>query len=132
MVEGEFRGVFAGDFVDFLRPYIGLFGLWVFWAIILLVSTIIVLDKGMHEIALQFGEFLKSKKQSADELKKEQENINFTQSTFEEKNENNYIQDEYEDNYDGLVEDDEAPWDIETPSYLRQEENEEKMIQKLD
>ncbi|MBD3797939.1 MAG: DNA translocase FtsK 4TM domain-containing protein, partial [Campylobacterales bacterium] len=41
LVENNFRGKFGADFVDFLSPYIGTFGLWVFWLIITLVSIVI-------------------------------------------------------------------------------------------
>lgn len=50
LIENELRGKFGADFVDFLSPYIGVFGLWVFWFIITLVSIVIVLDKSTSEI----------------------------------------------------------------------------------
>ena len=60
LTDSELRGKLAGDFVDFLAPYIGLFGLWVFWFIITSVSVIIVLDKTTQEIASEIVEFIKS------------------------------------------------------------------------
>ncbi len=51
VVENEFRGKFGGDFVDFLSPYIGLFGLWVFWFIITSVATLIFYDKSIDELS---------------------------------------------------------------------------------
>ena len=50
LVHDELRGTIGGDFVDFLSPYIGVFGLWIFWIIITLVSIVIILDKTTHEI----------------------------------------------------------------------------------
>ena len=50
MVNDDFRGKFGADFVDFLSPYIGLFGLWVFWFMITLLSAVIVLDKNTSQI----------------------------------------------------------------------------------
>ncbi|MFK5938225.1 MAG: DNA translocase FtsK [Sulfurimonas sp.] len=50
LVESEYRGKFGADFVDFLSPYIGLFGLWVFWCMITLLSAVIVLDKSTSEM----------------------------------------------------------------------------------
>ena len=50
LVEGELRGKFGSNFADFLSPYIGSFGLWVFWAIITLVSIVILLDKSTSDI----------------------------------------------------------------------------------
>lgn len=59
LVQNELRGILAGDFVDFLSPYIGVFGLWVFWFIITAVSMVIILDKSSHEIAVAIKEFFK-------------------------------------------------------------------------
>lgn len=50
LIEGDFRGQIGGDFVDFLAPFIGVFGLWVFWLIITLVSVVIILDKSSSEL----------------------------------------------------------------------------------
>jgi S-DNA-T family DNA segregation ATPase FtsK/SpoIIIE len=50
LVDNIYRGKFGGDFVDFLSPYIGSFGLWVFWFIITLVSIVILLDKSTSDI----------------------------------------------------------------------------------
>jgi len=52
LVDNTFRGSFASDFADYLQPYIGVFGLWVFWLIITLVSIIIILDKNIAELFL--------------------------------------------------------------------------------
>ena len=61
LVQGELRGKLGADFVDFLSPYIGLFGLWIFWTIITLISIVILLDKTTQEISLMLIEFFKSK-----------------------------------------------------------------------
>lgn len=50
LVSNELRGKFGADFVDFLSPYIGLFGLWIFWSIITLVSIVIILDRSASEL----------------------------------------------------------------------------------
>ena len=60
LVENELRGKFGGDFVDFLSPYIGVFGLWVFWFIISLVSIVIVLDKSTSELVFDISAFFKN------------------------------------------------------------------------
>ena len=36
LVSNELRGKFGADFVDYLSPYIGLFGLWIFGLLLLL------------------------------------------------------------------------------------------------
>ena len=61
LIDNELRGKFAADFVDFLSPYIGVFGLWTFLFIITSISTIIILDKNTQEIASLLVKFLKSK-----------------------------------------------------------------------
>ena len=61
LVENDLRGKFGADFVDFLSPYIGVFGLWVFWFIITLVSVVIVLDKSTSEILSIIYSFLGAK-----------------------------------------------------------------------
>ncbi|MDD2448880.1 MAG: DNA translocase FtsK 4TM domain-containing protein [Sulfurimonas sp.] len=60
LITDELRGVTGGEFVDFLSPYIGLFGLWVFWFIITCVSTLMFLDKSMHEVATGISKVLKN------------------------------------------------------------------------
>ncbi|EDZ62556.1 cell division protein FtsK [Sulfurimonas gotlandica GD1] len=60
LVDNELRGKIGADFVDFLVQYIGLFGLWTFWFIIISVSTLILLDKNMEELTSAFAKLLKS------------------------------------------------------------------------
>ena len=59
LIDDELRGIVGGNFVDFLAPYIGLFGLWVFWFIITSVAALILLDKSVNEVTLLFLELLK-------------------------------------------------------------------------
>lgn len=47
----EFRGSIGGDFVDFLSPFIGFAGVWIFWLMSTVLSGIILSDKSLHEIA---------------------------------------------------------------------------------
>ncbi|EQB34449.1 cell division protein FtsK [Sulfurimonas hongkongensis] len=61
LITDELRGVAGGEFVDFLAPYIGLFGLWVFWFIITCVSVLMFLDKSIYEIASSISKMFKSK-----------------------------------------------------------------------
>ncbi|MBA3027167.1 MAG: DNA translocase FtsK [Sulfurimonas sp.] len=60
LVQDDFRGKIGADFVDFLAPFIGVFGLWVFWLIITLVSVVIILDKSSSELLHIVGSFLKN------------------------------------------------------------------------
>jgi len=50
LVENSFRSTIGGSFVDFTSPYIGLFGVSVFWIIATLVSIIMIMDKSIAEI----------------------------------------------------------------------------------
>ena len=59
LVQSELRGQFGADFVDFLSPYIGLFGLWIFWMIITLISIVVLLDKTTQEISSIILDFIK-------------------------------------------------------------------------
>ena len=72
LVTDELRGKFGADFVDFLSPYIGYFGLWVFWSIITLVSIIIILDKSASEIVALLSMYAMQKKENILEKKKKQ------------------------------------------------------------
>lgn len=62
LIDGKYRGAFAGNFVDYLTPYIGLFGLWIFWFVITLVSIMIILEKNVHEVLECFVQLIKDKK----------------------------------------------------------------------
>ncbi len=53
----ELRGSIGGDFVDFLSPYIGFAGVWIFWLMSTILSGIILSDKSLHEIAEMFPSF---------------------------------------------------------------------------
>ncbi len=62
VVKGESHGKFAYDFVLFLQPYIGVFGLWVFWFIIAAISIILLVDRSPDELLKMFKEFLEKKR----------------------------------------------------------------------
>lgn len=63
LVTNDLRGKFGADFVDFLSPYIGVFGLWMFWAIITTISIVIVLEKSSSEILSSMYKLFGSEKQ---------------------------------------------------------------------
>ncbi len=107
IVDDAFRGVFAGNFVDFLSPYIGLFGLWIFWAVISLVSICIILDKSIHELSSQILKLIKPKKN--------------TQEISQDSEEN---QKQIVDNYEEVsaLEDDFSE-EIDKPTFMRREED---------
>jgi len=104
LVSNELRGTVAGNFVDFLSPYIGLFGLWVFWLIITLVSIVIIVDKSIHEIVDIFLHNLKELFSSKKIIKKTQIQKDDVIPSFA------IVEEKYEQ-------------EIDKPSYLRREES---------
>ncbi|MEA3521965.1 MAG: DNA translocase FtsK 4TM domain-containing protein [Campylobacterota bacterium] len=64
LVDDDFRGIIGGNFVDFLNPYIGLFGVSVFWMIATLVSIVIIINKSIAEIMLSLKTILGFNKSS--------------------------------------------------------------------
>lgn len=63
LVTDTLRGKIGADFADFLSPYIGVFGLWIFWLIITLVSLAILLDTTTHELMQLFSHAMKDRKE---------------------------------------------------------------------
>jgi S-DNA-T family DNA segregation ATPase FtsK/SpoIIIE len=117
LVENEYRGKFGADFVDFLSPYIGLFGLWVFWSIVTLVAIVILLDKSSAEIVQHLLESFKSTQKKSQTLP--------TQNTIEVNAESIVDKESQEDIIE--EEDEEIIVDeIDTPSYLRKEDKQEE------
>jgi S-DNA-T family DNA segregation ATPase FtsK/SpoIIIE len=96
LVQNDLRGKFGADFVDFLSPYIGVFGLWIFWFIITFISIMIVLDKSTSEILSLIYSFagaktsnLRLKKTKQIELKEEVIKEEELEAPLEEKTETN-------------------------------------------
>ncbi|MDP3464202.1 MAG: DNA translocase FtsK 4TM domain-containing protein [Sulfuricurvum sp.] len=58
VVEGSYRGSFGSVIVDFASVYIGSFGLWIFWLMIMAVSMIIVLEQSLGELIVPFKEYM--------------------------------------------------------------------------
>jgi len=129
LVTNTLRGKFAGDFVDFLSPYIGLFGLWIFWLMITTLSVVIFLDKSINELSVVVVSFIKEKlfnismpftQESQEEEKYEQDDI----QEYKEEKPKKKIQEEsldaIEESIPDLVVEQES--EIDTPSYLRKKE----------
>ncbi len=49
VISNEFQGSFAGSFIEFLSPFIGLFGIWIFWLVMSIVASSIFFDKTFYE-----------------------------------------------------------------------------------
>ena len=108
LISNAMKGKIGLDFVDFLAPYIGVFGLWIFWVIISLVSIVMISNKTTDEILAVFSEFLKSKKVK---IKKSTHDTNKEQIAKDEKVED--IKQESQT--------------LEEPTYLRRNEDKEKL-----
>ncbi len=109
LVENLYRGRFGADFVDFLSPYIGVFGLWVFWAIITLVAIVILLDRSTSELANYLFGIIKSSSKRVKPAAPEKNIV------FEE----NKIQESVTNSEELL---DETLDEIDKPAYLRNSE----------
>ncbi len=132
LITNKFRGKLAGDFVDFLSPYIGLFGLWIFWFIITFVSVLILLDKNSKELLYIINTLIKTKlpESKKDEvkvktkvesaIKKEQEKVKPAvvekEKVVEIKDEEIITEDKNEQFIEPIIEDDE----LDKPSYMRE------------
>ncbi len=117
VVENELRGKFAADFTDFLSPYIGLFGLWIFWVIISLVSVVIILDKSTSEIVSIILLFIEDKSTSLVEKREtNDDNTEIEETVFESLDTIEEIAEELN------IMDENENFEIDKPTYLRKEE----------
>jgi len=115
VVSDTLRGKFGADFVDFLLPYIGLFGLWVFWFIITTVSLLMIFDKTTTELSSHLKEYFANLFLS---LKKVQ---NQEQTHKVKKVQTKYVRQESAEEQEKELETQgsEQIEEIDTPSYLR-------------
>ena len=130
LVDSELRGVLGGDFVNFLEPYIGVFGLWIFWVIITLVSVVIIVDKSAHEIVDALLGLVKSKFDTAKNHRETRQALHVEQVKEKElplhvedsvsQTEENLAQDITKD---VVVEEMQHIEEIDKPAYLRKEED---------
>ena len=127
LVQGELRGELGANFVDFLSPYIGLFGLWIFWMIITLVSIVVLLDKTTQEISSIILEFIKNKIPKASAKPKKVKKVSKkSKDTHEEihKVVEEPASEETPPESDFI--EDESKEDIDKPAYLRKSESQTK------
>jgi len=124
LISNAMRGKIGLDFVDSLAPYIGVFGLWIFWLIISLVSVVMISNKTTDEMLAMFSEFLKSNKvkiqKSIPDAKKEKN------STIQQSKKEQITKDR-----DEKVEDvRQEVQTLEEPTYLRRKEDDKKLQEK--
>jgi DNA segregation ATPase FtsK/SpoIIIE, S-DNA-T family len=58
VVEGSYRGALIGAVVDFLSIYIGAFGLWILWLMMVTVSVVLVMEQSLSELAQPIKEYM--------------------------------------------------------------------------
>ena len=138
LVDGDFRGKFGADFVDFLSPYIGLFGLWVFWFIITSVSILILLDKNSSEIASIVLTLIKRKEETSsfEPVQQQKKKATSVKKSLKKEKKAEIIQENKieepvieEESFTGTIEIEE---EIDKPAYLRKEVKTEKKEEKHD
>lgn len=81
VVQGEFRGAFGGFITDAIGVYVGSFGLWVIWLMLIAVSMIIILEQTLSELAYPFKEFMEKPLSAS----KNPKNIFHSSSSIQEK-----------------------------------------------
>jgi len=113
LVTNSFRGKFGADFVDFLSPYVGVFGLWIFWFIITAVAMVILFDKSSWEMLHVIVSSLKSNKSQDIPIPVEKENVDVIQTLTQTEEKQPVLQ---EDEIDKLT-------------YLRKKETKEEKAQ---
>ncbi|MBU0633037.1 DNA translocase FtsK [bacterium] len=117
LVNNELRGKFGADFVEFLSPFIGLFGVWVFWFISTSVAVTIFFEKSFQEFISPFVNRFASLQNSMDARKEkkelEKEARKKAEIKYDEKPEvkqNSYMYEEMQDDYVD---------ELDQPAYLR-------------
>jgi S-DNA-T family DNA segregation ATPase FtsK/SpoIIIE len=81
VVEGSYRGTFGGAIVNFLSLYIGSFGLWILWLMIVAVSMIIILEQSLGDLARPFKDYMEK---PLNTLKKQPFSTTPTNATYQE------------------------------------------------
>ncbi len=127
LVTNHFRGKFGGDFTDFLSPYIGVFGLWVFWFIITMVAVVILLDKSTSEIANILLSRVKQnkKEQMSSDMKLDDEEV-LEEEMYEEE-----AHEEEQEEIKHEAQEQEIEEEIDTPTYLRQDSSQTSLEDKI-
>ncbi len=133
LVKNEFKGKIAADFITFLEPYIGVFGLWVFWFVIFTVSVVILLDKTAQELLLATQDFFSRKRVL--EKKKETSVEDGSSIAFEADEERDNDETSLWQEDDEEISDDEEFFEeepLDTPTYMRKENDIEDALPPLE
>lgn len=84
VVEGMYRGSFIGSIVDFLSIYIGAFGLWILWLMMVTVSIILVMEQSLSELAQPIKDYMDKPLTSAKPIQTQHHDIPKTEIFREE------------------------------------------------
>lgn len=128
LVTNGYRGKFGADFVDFLSPYIGVFGLWVFWFIITAVAMVILFDKSSSEILHSIVSFVKPKKRVLTPVSNDLGSESFEEqesTVMQETDTTGVVEKKKEEHTDSALPMEEVE-EIDKPTYLRKEQNDTK------
>jgi len=141
LIENEFKGELAGNFVLYLAPFIGIFGLWIFWAIMTSISGLIIADKNTNEIFNSIKDIVKNNLPIKDEIQEKSvekvENKEVKETYTYEKEDVSFVEDEIDevkdvkikvikkkqvvDKVEPIIEENYTE-DIDKPTYLRKQE----------
>ncbi|ABB44316.1 Cell divisionFtsK/SpoIIIE [Sulfurimonas denitrificans DSM 1251] len=132
LITNELRGEVVAGFVNFLSPFIGLFGLWTLWFIIAILSMVIIFDRSAHEMVdVLYAKLKKSGIKREDkgikksfEAKSKSNSIakvyaNFNKEQKEQESSQDYTQDVVEIKVEPEIE---VELEIDQPAYLRKEQ----------
>ena len=136
LIENDFRGEFGADFVDFLSPYIGLFGLWIVWFMLTLLGIVVLMDKSTSEMINIIYNFvkdnLKLSAKSTMPFTKVTQNKSYAQESVKKIKkakkvikEESQVEENFEPEEEIIIEE-----EIDKPSYLRQQEKTVKKEEK--
>jgi DNA segregation ATPase FtsK/SpoIIIE, S-DNA-T family len=138
VIDDAFRGKFGADFVDFLSPYIGIFGLWVFWFVITLVAVVIIFEKDVLELIAHISKPIKaptfatgSKENNYETV--ELENVQPIEELYYEEPQEKYYEEETSEHQKvpTIAEVDsfeEIEEDIDKPAFLRKTNNKHNIL----
>jgi len=80
VVEGSYRGALIGALVDFLSVYIGAFGLWILWLMMVTVSVVLVMEQSLSELAQPIKEYMDKPLTTAKPINKHNESTPLSQT----------------------------------------------------
>lgn len=91
IVADEYRGALVGAIVDFFGAFIGSFGLWIAWVMLVAISMVVILEQSLGELLAPFRSYMskplstpKSTHKNPRQIVEEPDDFAYPESTFEE------------------------------------------------